>query len=225
MLRIANSKGSSGRVKHLAGSCVLRAMNERKQSMKHAVRNVLGASLGALLVSSTALAAFSPLKLDTVHSKVSFTAATVLFDVDGAFEKFSVSIDGDPSKPETVKVEANIDVASLDTNNVKRDNHLKSPDFFDAAKHPMIRFASTNVKTQGSQLVVTGNLTMHGVSKLVSIPFKVAKGKNGAGVDTTTYKGKLTLDRNDYGIGTDSIAAKISLEDEVEIKLLVVTFQ
>jgi polyisoprenoid-binding protein YceI len=74
-------------------------------------------------------------------------------------------------------------------------------------------------------LVVTGNLTMHGVSKLVSIPFKVVKGKNGAGVDATTYKGKLTLDRNDYGIGTDSIAAKISLEDEVEIKLLFVTFQ
>lgn len=193
--------------------------------MKHAVRNVIGASLGALLASSTALAAFSPLKLDTVHSKVSFTAATVLFDVDGEFEKFSVSIDGDPNKPKTVKVEANIEVASLDTGNVKRDNHLKSPDFFDAAKHSMIRFASTNVKTQGSQLVVTGNLTMHGVSKLVSIPFKVAKGKNGAGVDTTTYKGKLTIDRNDYGIGTDSIAAKISLEDEVEIKLLIVSFQ
>ena len=135
------------------------------------------------------------------------------------------SIDGDPSKPETVKVEANINVASLNTNNAKRDKHLKSPDFFDAAKYPMIRFASTGVKTQGSQLVVTGNLTMHGVSKLVSTPLKVAKGKNGAGVDTTTYKGKLTIDRNDYGIGTDSIAAKISLEDEVEVKLLVVTFQ
>ncbi|MGB5365441.1 MAG: YceI family protein [Polyangiales bacterium] len=200
-------------------------MNRMKQSMKHLVRSPLLAALGVFLATSTAFAAFSPLKLDTVHSKVSFTAATVLFDVDGAFEKFSVSIDGDPSKPGTVKVEANIDVASLDTNNVKRDNHLKSPDFFDAAKYPMIRFASTNVKTQGSQLVVTGNLTMHGVSKLVSIPFKVAKGKNGAGVDTTTYKGKLTLDRNDYGIGADSIAAKISLEDEVEIKLLLVTFQ
>ncbi|MGB5265060.1 MAG: YceI family protein [Polyangiales bacterium] len=193
--------------------------------MKHTVRNALSAALGVLLVSSTAFAAFSPLELDTVHSKVGFTAATVLFDVDGEFEKFSVSIDGDPSKPQTVKVEANIDVASLNTKNAKRDKHLKSPDFFDAAKYPMIRFASTGVKMQGGQLVATGNLTMHGVSKLVSIPFKVAKGKNGAGVDTTTYKAKLTLDRNDYGIGTDSIAAKISLDDEVEIKLLLVTFQ
>ena len=193
--------------------------------MRYSVRGALGLALGVLLVGSTAFAAFSPLKLDRVHSKVSFTAATVLFDVDGEFGEFSVDIDGDPSKPETVRVEASIDVASLDTQNAKRDNHLKSADFFDAAKHPKIRFASTGVKAKGSQLTVKGNLTMHGKTKLVSIPFKVAKGKNGAGMDTTTYKAKLTIDRNDYGIGTDSIAAKISLEDEVELKLLVVTFQ
>jgi polyisoprenoid-binding protein YceI len=65
---------------------------------------------------------------------------------------------------------------------------------------------------------------MHGKTKVVTIPFKVAKGKNGAGVDTTTYKGKLTIDRNAFGIGTDSIAAKISLEDDVDLKLLLVTF-
>jgi polyisoprenoid-binding protein YceI len=193
--------------------------------MNHAVRNALGAALGVLLVSSTAFAAFSALKLDPVHSKVSFTAATVLFDVDGEFGEFNVDIDGDPNKPETVRVEASIDVASLDTQNTKRDDHLKSADFFDAAKYPKIRFASTNVKAKGSQLIVRGNLTMHGKTKLISIPFKVARGKNGAGVDTTTYKAKLTIDRNEFGIGTDSIAAKISLEDEVEIKLLVVTFQ
>ena len=193
--------------------------------MKYAVRNALGMALGVLWVSSTAFAAFSALKLDRTHSKVSFTAATVIFDVDGEFGDFSVNIDGDPAKPETVKVEANIDVASLNTNNTKRDDHLKSPDFFDAGKYPKIRFASTRVKAKGSQLIVEGNLTMHGKSQLVSIPFKVAKGKNGAGMDTTTYKAKITIDRNDFGIGTDSIAAKISLEDEVEIKLLVVTFQ
>ena len=115
--------------------------------------------------------------------------------------------------------------ASINTQNVKRDNHLKSADFFDVENHPKITFASTSVKSKGSQLNVKGNLSMHGKTKSVTIPFKVAKGKNGAGVDTTTYKGKLTIDRNDWGIGSDSIAAKISLEDEVEIKLLIVTFQ
>jgi polyisoprenoid-binding protein YceI len=193
--------------------------------MKHAVRKVLGATLGVLLVSSTSFAEFSALKLDRTHSKVSFTAGTVIFDVDGEFGDFTVDIDGDTNKPETVKVEANIDVASINTRNAKRDDHLKSPDFFDAAKYPKIRFASTGVKAKGSQLVVNGNLTMHGTTKLVSIPFEVAKGKNAAGVDVTTYKAKLTIDRNDFGIGTDSIAAKLSLHDEVEIRLLVVTFQ
>ena len=73
--------------------------------------------------------------------------------------------------------------------------------------------------------VSTSCATMHGKTKLVSIPFKVARGKNGAGMDVTTYKGKLTIDRQDFGIGTDSIAAKISLEDDVDIELLIVTFQ
>jgi polyisoprenoid-binding protein YceI len=200
-------------------------MNERNLSMKHAVRNALAVAFGVLLVSSTALAAFAALNLDRTHSKVSFTAATVIFDVDGEFGEFSVNIDGDPNKPETVKVEASIDVASIDTQNGKRDEHLRSPDFFDAAKYPKIRFTSIGVKAKGSELTVKGNLTMRGKTKRVSIPFKVAKGKNGAGVDTTTYKGKLTINRNDFGIGTDSIAAKISLEDEVELRLLIVTFQ
>ena len=200
-------------------------MNKSNQSMKHAVRSARVAALGFSLVGATAFAAFSPIELDTVHSKVGFTAATVLFDVDGEFGQFSVEIDGDPSKPETVRVRATIDAASIDTQNTKRDNHLQSADFFDVEKYPKITFASTSVKGEGAQLTVKGNLSMHDKTKSVSIPFKVAKGKNGAGVDTTTYKGKLSIDRNDFGIGTDSIAAKISLEDEVEIKLLIVTLQ
>jgi polyisoprenoid-binding protein YceI len=190
--------------------------------MKHGFRSALLALLGIVFVTSTALAA--PLKLDRTHSKVGFTAETLLFDVDGEFGEYTVEVEGDPSKPTVAKVKVTIDVASIDTQNQKRDDHLKSPDFFDAKKHPTITFASTSIRKKGSQLIVKGNLTMHGKTKVVTIPFKVAKGKNGAGVDTTTYKGKLTIDRNAFGIGTDSIAAKISLEDEVELKLLLVTF-
>jgi len=190
--------------------------------MTHAARKILGLALGTLLVGSTSLAAFTSLDLDRVHSRVGFTAATLFFDVEGQFTDFTIEIDGDPDKPETVKVEVNIDVASIDTANATRDAHLRKPDFFDAAKYPKIRFTSTNVKQKRRELVVTGYLTMHGITELVSVPLEVTKGKNGAGVDTTTYKGSLTIDRNDYGIGTDSVAAKISLKDEVEIKLLIV---
>ncbi len=190
--------------------------------MKHGYRSALLTLLGIVFVTSTAFAA--PLKLDTTHSKVGFTAETLLFDVDGQFGDYTVDVEGDKSKPATAKVKVTVNVASIDTQNQKRDDHLKSPDFFDAEKHPTITFTSTSIRPKGNQLVVKGKLTMHGKSKPVTIPFKVARGKNGAGVDTTTYKGKVTIDRNDFGIGTDSIAAKISLEDEVELKLLVVTF-
>jgi polyisoprenoid-binding protein YceI len=193
--------------------------------MKHGIRSALGLVFGVLLFSSTAFAAFSALKLDRVHSKVAFTAGTVIFDVDGEFQQFDVEIDGDPSKPQTVKVRASIDAASINTENAKRDDHLRSADFFDVEKYPKITFASTSVKAKGAEINVKGNLSMHGKTKAVTIPFEVAKGKNGAGVDVTTYKGTLTIDRNDFGIGADSIAAKISLEDEVDIKLLIVTFQ
>lgn len=211
--------------KHRGAQSVPNTMTHRKPSLQRHLRNVLAPAFGVLLLTSTAWASFSSLKLDTVHSKVGFTAATVIFDVDGAFDAYEVQIEGDPAKPDSVKVRASIDVASINTQNTKRDTHLKSPDFFDAATHPKITFASTSVKAKGKQLDVKGNLSMHGTTKVVTIPFKVAKGKNGAGIDTTTYKGKLSVDRNDFGIGTDSIAAKISLEDEVEIKLVIVTFQ
>lgn len=191
--------------------------------MKHGrLRSALLAALGLTLAASTAFAA--PLKLDRTHSKVGFTAETLLFDVDGEFGDYTIEVEGDPSKPANAKLDVSIDVGSIDTNNAKRDGHLKSADFFDAAEHPAITFKSTSIRQKGNQLIVKGNLTMRGKTKPVTIPFKIAKGKNGAGADTTTYKGKLTIDRTDFGVGTDSIAAKISLEDDVELKLLVVTF-
>jgi polyisoprenoid-binding protein YceI len=190
--------------------------------MKHGFRNALLALLSIVFVISTALAA--PLKLDRTHSKIGFTAETLLFDVDGQFKDYTLEVEGDANEPAKAKVQVTINVASIDTQNQKRDDHLRSPDFFDVEKHPTITFTSTSIRPKGKQLIMKGNLTMHGKTKPVTIPFKVAKGKNGAGVDTTTYKGEITIDRNDFSVGTDSIAAKISLEDEVELKLLIVTF-
>lgn len=190
--------------------------------MRHALPSALLAALSIVFLSSAASAA--PVKLDKTHSKVGFTAETLLFDVDGEFTEYALDVEGDPATPEQAKVTLTIDVNSIDTKNKKRDDHLKSPDFFDASSHPTIKFSSTSIKKRGNQLIVKGKLTMHGTTRPITIPLKVAKGKNGAGVDTTTYKGKVTIDRNDYGVGTDSIAAKISLDDDVDLKLVVVTF-
>jgi polyisoprenoid-binding protein YceI len=175
-------------------------------------------------LTTGAFAEWRPVKLDAVHSKIGFTAATLLFDIDGRFGKYDLLIDGDPAKPSQAKIKLVIDASSIDTDNAKRDEHLASADFFDVKKHPKITFVSDRISQSGDTLNVAGTLEMHGQKRKVSIPFKVAKGKNGAGMDTTAFKGKLTLNRNHYGIGTDSIAAKISLEDEVSLDLLVVTF-
>lgn len=192
--------------------------------MKTWTKSVLTLALSSTLITSVALAMAKPVKLDRTHSKIGFTAATLLFDVDGSFGKYDVKVDGNPSQPESAKISVSIDVASIDTGNKKRDDHLRAPDFFDARKYPKITFTSTRVKRVGNKLHVTGTLDMHGKKKQVNIPFKVVKGKNGAGKDTTAFKGKLTIDRNAYGVGAGSVAAKISLEDEVEIDLLLVAF-
>ena len=192
--------------------------------MKNRLNSAFGLLLGFAFVGSTAFAAFSPVKLDRTHSKVSFTAETLLFDVDGEFTNYSVQIDGNPNKPTSATIKASIDVGSINTQNTKRDGHLKSPDFFDAAAHPKMTFTSTSIKKKGNQLIVGGNLSIRGKTKPVTIPFKVAKGKNGAGAAVTTYKGEVTINRNDFDVGKDSVAAKISLEDDVELQLLIVTF-
>jgi polyisoprenoid-binding protein YceI len=178
-----------------------------------------------LLIASAALADWVGVNLDLVHSRLGFTASTVLFDVEGRFKDYKLLVDGDPKQPATLKIKVEVAANSINTDNTKRDEHLKGPDFFDVAKYPTIRFESTKVEQQGRTLTVTGKLDMHGKQQTVTIPFKIAQGKKGAGVDTIAYKGKLTLDRTSYGIGTDSIAAKISLEKDVELELLLVTSQ
>jgi polyisoprenoid-binding protein YceI len=157
---------------------------------------------------AAAVAEAKPLAIDTTHSRIGFVASTVLFDVDGKFEKYEVLLEGEPTALPKAKVKVVIEAASIDTDNEKRDEHLRSPDFFDAKQFPKLTF--------------TGVLAMHGKEKTVTIKFKRAHGKNGAGVDATTLRGKLTIKRSEFGIGTDSIAAKISLEDEVVLDLLLV---
>lgn len=180
------------------------------------------AVLGTLVLHTAALADWKAAKLDSVHTRVGFTASTLLFDVPGQFKSYQLQIDGDPTKPTQAKVMLTIDAATINTDNSKRDEHLSSADFFDVKTFPKISFVSERIAQNGNTLSMTGTLDMHGHKKKVTIPFTVAKGKNGAGVDSTAYKGKLTVKRSDFGIGADSVAAKISLDDAVNLDLLIV---
>lgn len=186
------------------------------------IRRLFLALVMATTYTTPALAEFTPLKLDRVHSRIGFTASTFLFDVEGAFSTYEVLVDGDFADPTHAKVKVDIAVPSVDTGNQKRDEHLRGPDFFDAERFPAIRFESKSIRKVGKTVTVMGTLDMHGRQKVVTIPFAVVTGKNGAGVATTAFRGKLTLDRSSFGVGADSVAARISLDDAVALEILLV---
>jgi polyisoprenoid-binding protein YceI len=181
------------------------------------------AVLWLITPASLLFAADKTLTPDTIHSRIGFSAKT-LFKVEGNFGEYVTEISGDPDTLENAKVRVEIDVASINTENKSRDMHLKKPDFFDAAKYPKIVFTSSKVWKQAGQVMVQGSLDMHGVKKDVTIAFEPTFGKNGAGNDTWSYEGSLKINRNDWGIGSDSVAANIGLKDAVELNLQLVGF-
>lgn len=173
------------------------------------MRKILSA-LAILLVAVASLptaaappaAATGAWNVDKVHSEVSFQVRHFVSKVRGRFGDFSGTIRIDAAKPEASSVEFTIRTASIDTNEPKRDAHLKSPDFFDAEKYPEIRFVSKRVVPKSdTSYDVAGDLTMHGVTKEVTLPVtfhgvaKDAWGGERAGFETGT-----TLNRKDYGI-------------------------
>ncbi|HEX9081548.1 MAG TPA: YceI family protein [Holophagaceae bacterium] len=180
--------------------------------------------LSTLLLVSPLAAGTQRFTPDTNHTIFGFKASTLLFDVPGRFDRYRVDIKGDPDKVSDVSIRVELEAASIDTANATRDNHLRSSDFFDAAKYPKIVFTSNHAWKDGDHLVVQGTLTMHGVSKPIQIVFSDGHGLNGAGNLTYAYRASVPLNRNDFGIGADSVAAKISLRNEVTLNLMLVGF-
>jgi polyisoprenoid-binding protein YceI len=180
--------------------------------------------LPALLLALPLVAQTKAFRLDENHTVFGFKAGTLLFDVPGRFMKFSADIQGDPVTLEGAKVRIDIDAKSLNTAIKTRDEHLRSDDFFEVVKYPKITFTSTEVRKEGDRVRVQGTLKMHGVSKDLMLSFEPAEGMNGAGVHTWSYRTTLFLNRLDFGVGAESVAAKISLKKDVELNLLLVGF-
>lgn len=185
---------------------------------------LLVGSVALLGLVGAAQAGSKSFEVDPNHSIFGFTASTLLFDVQGHFDKYKVTVSGDPDTLADAKVQVEIDAASLTTGIKNRDTHLRSDDFFDVKKFPKITFTSNTVKKDGAKIVVDGTLDMHGVKKPMTIPFEPVIGKNGAGIMENVYKADISLNRKDFGIGTDSVGAKISLGDSVKLKLLLAGF-
>jgi polyisoprenoid-binding protein YceI len=139
--------------------------------------------------------------IDRSHSSVGFRIRHLVSNVDGRFKDFAGSVTYDPAAPEKSNVEVTVQAASIDTDAPRRDEDLRSENFFDVAKHPTITFESVSVrKKSATELDVTGDLTMHGVTKRITIPVEVLGTIPFRGGEKAGFTASFTVDRKDYGI-------------------------
>ena len=137
------------------------------------------AAAGAITALSSVALANETYKFDQSHSTIGFSVHQFLGTTQGKFTKFDGTIEIDREHPENSSLTARIDVRSIDTGIVKRDNHLRSPEFFAVDKYPEITFKSSSVKQTGPQAGdVLGDLTMHGVTKPITLHVKLLTSSN-----------------------------------------------
>ncbi|MBY6412946.1 YceI family protein [Rhodococcus sp. BP-252] len=165
--------------------------------------------------------------IDPAHSTIGFTVRHLMVSkVRGRFQNFSgavtVAEDGTPS------VNAEIDVASITTDNEQRDGHLKTADFFEVEKFPTATFTSTSVKADGGDFVVTGDFTLHGVTKSVDLKLEFNGVNPGMGAGPVAgFEATTVLNRKDFGISIDMplegggavVGDKITLNLDIEAGL------
>jgi len=140
--------------------------------------------------------------VDKAHSSTAFKVRHMMSNVTGNFRDFDAVITLDRENPAKSSVEFTIQSTSIDTDNNNRDEHLRSPDFFEVAKYPTITFKSKSVKPKSkTEFVVTGDLTMHGVTKRITLPVTfLGFGKDPRGNEKGGFEIETTLNRKDFGI-------------------------
>jgi polyisoprenoid-binding protein YceI len=168
------------------------------------MKSLLTLPLAALLVSASAFSAeYKPghYDIDTAHSKLGFEVAhLVISSVEGRFTKFNGKVDL-AEKFEKSRFTVDVDLASVDTSVAKRDAHLRSPDFFDVKKYPEMKFESTGIEGSPDSFRLTGNLTIHGVTKKVTFDASYAGAVNdGSGHEKVAFSGKTKINRKDFGL-------------------------
>ena len=140
-------------------------------------------------------------EIDPAQSEVKFKIRSWFFHVGGRFKDFKGSVQYDPKDSSSWSTEAVIQTSSIDTKIGSRDKHLRSPDFFDAARFPAITFKSTGVSNvTASSAKLNGELTLHGVTKPVVLDLKIKDGGDAKDQTHAHFTATGTLDRKDFGM-------------------------
>jgi len=164
--------------------------------------------------------------IDAAHSRLGFVARhAMVTKVRGSFNEFEGSAHLDAANPSKSSATVSIDVASIDTRQSQRDEHLRTNDFFDAPTFPMITFVSTAAeKLDEENFRMTGDLTIKDVTKSISIDFEFAGGaKDPYGNERVGFEGSTAINRKDYGVNFNAalesggvmVSDKITLEFEI----------
>jgi len=181
--------------------------------------------IAAVLLALPALASASTWNIDADHSNIQFKVRHLMVsNVKGVFGKVQGTVDIDDKNITKSRVAVTIDTESISTGVVKRDEHLKSADFFDVAKFPTMTFVSTKVAKNGKdKLKVTGDLTLHGITRVVQLdvegPSADSKdpwGKTRRGVSASTK-----INRKDFGLAWNKAleTGGVVVGDEITINL------
>ena len=165
------------------------------------------------------------LVLDPTHTTLSFvTRHAMVTKVRGSFEKFEGSAVVDAANPAASSLDVKIETASVDTRNADRDGHVRSGDFLDVETYPTITFRGSEFAIKGDVVDVTGDLTIRGVTKQITIPFEFqGAAKDPFGNNRIGFEGETTISRADFGLtwnaaletGGFLVADKVVLEFEV----------
>jgi polyisoprenoid-binding protein YceI len=162
--------------------------------------------------------------IDPAHTEVNFTVRHMMIsNVRGQFQKLSGTIEFDEANPAATTVDVQIEAASVNTREEKRDSHLKSPDFFDAAQYPYLIFKSRRVEvTDASHARLTGDLTIRDVTKEVALEVEYnGSAKSPWGTLSVGFSAMTSLNRKDWGL-TWNVALEtggILVGDQVNISI------
>lgn len=179
-----------------------------------------------IILTNTVLFAQTKWTTDKTHSSVKFSVPhLVISEVEGQFKSFEGTISSPSADFNNAAISFTVDVKSIDTENSDRDKHLLSADFFDADKYPQMSFKSTSFKKiSANKFLLTGNLTLHGVTKPVK--FNVTYGgtaKDGYGNTKAGFKASAVINRFDYGLQwntlTEAGGATVGKDVTLDLKL------
>ena len=196
--------------------------NKQKSEEQMKYKKLVGAVFAGLLIVSSAFSA-DKYNIDKSHTRIGFAVKHMLLStVRGEFSDYSGTVVFDEKNVAISSVEGTVKVASINTNNEKRDNHLRSGDFFDAEKYPDIKFKSKKIKKDGNDYMMIADFTMRDVTKEITVPFKVVgtitdqKGNKRIGIEA-----EFKINRKDYDVSWSRTMDNggLVVSDEVVIEL------